>query len=52
MLVLNQEKETDNPGKNSYPGFVKFYLGYKGEAGSVSYNYRNHLKFDKKRLVR
>ena len=39
-------KETDT--LKTVSGFVKFT--YKGEAGSVSYNYRNHLKFDKKDL--
>lgn len=39
-------KETDT--LKTVSGFVKFT--YKGESGSVSYNYRNHLKFDKKDL--
>ena len=39
-------KETDT--LKTVSGFVKFT--YKGEVGSVSYNYRNHLKFDKKDL--
>ena len=39
-------KETDT--LKTVSGFVKFT--YKGETGSVSYTYRNHLKFDKKDL--
>ena len=45
-VAFESGKEADT--LKTVSGFVKFT--YKGETGVVSYNYKNHLKFDKKDL--